>query len=61
MMIAIVRDLRDDVIYLDQREQERSNRRLAIERRHVREREELRVADDRRRRALRLARRKRPE
>ena len=61
MMIAIVRDLRDDVIYLDQREQERFNRRLAIERRHVREREELRVVDDRRRRALRLARRKRLE
>ncbi|MDD7687397.1 MAG: BCCT family transporter [Actinomycetaceae bacterium] len=41
LMFAIVKDLRSDVIYLDQREQERFNRQLAVERRHLRERAEI--------------------
>lgn len=41
LMFAIVKDLRNDVIYLDQREQEKFNRQLAVERRHLREREEI--------------------
>ncbi|QCX45997.1 BCCT family transporter [Arcanobacterium haemolyticum] len=47
LMFAIVKDLRGDVIYLDQREQERFNRQLAVERRHHREREEIRRAKKR--------------
>ncbi|QJC21082.1 BCCT family transporter [Arcanobacterium buesumense] len=47
LMFSIVKDLRSDVIYLDQREQERFNRQLAIERRHVREREEIQQAKKR--------------
>ncbi|WP_216388582.1 BCCT family transporter [Arcanobacterium phocae] len=47
LMFAIVKDLRNDVIYLDQREQERFNRQLAVERRHHREREEMRLAKKR--------------
>ena len=41
-MFAIVKDLRNDVVYLDQRSQEAFQRQLAIERRHRREREEIR-------------------
>ncbi|WP_432418603.1 BCCT family transporter [Corynebacterium breve] len=37
LMFAILKDLRNDVIYLDQREQERFSRQLAIERRLHRE------------------------
>ena len=42
LMFAIVKDLRNDVVYLDQRSQEAFQRQLAIERRHRREREEIR-------------------
>ncbi|QOQ38158.1 BCCT family transporter [Trueperella pecoris] len=42
LMFALVKDLRNDVVYLDQREQEAFHRQLAIERRHRREREEER-------------------
>ncbi len=42
LMFAIVKDLRNDVIYLDHREQEAFQRQLAVERRHRREREERR-------------------
>ncbi|MDY5589266.1 MAG: BCCT family transporter [Arcanobacterium sp.] len=41
LMFAIVKDLRSDVIYLDQRSQEEFNRQLAVERRHLRERAEI--------------------
>ncbi|MFC5369365.1 BCCT family transporter [Arcanobacterium bovis] len=41
LMFALVKDLRNDVIYLDQREQERFSRELAIARRIHREKEEL--------------------
>ncbi|MBM7824484.1 choline/carnitine/betaine transport [Arcanobacterium pluranimalium] len=41
LMFALVKDLRNDVIYLDQREQERFSRDLAIARRIHREKEEL--------------------
>ena len=40
LMFALVKDLRNDVVYLDQRSQEAFQRQLAIERRHRREREE---------------------
>lgn len=42
LMFALVKDLRNDVVYLDQRSQEAFQRQLAIERRHRREREEER-------------------
>lgn len=51
LMFAIVKDLRNDVVYLDQRSQEAFQRQLAIERRHRREREEIR----RRNKAIRHA------
>lgn len=40
LMFALVKDLRNDVVYLDQRSQEAFQRQLAVERRHRREREE---------------------
>lgn len=40
LMISIVKDLRNDVIYLDHKEQQQFARKLAIERRHARERAE---------------------
>ena len=40
LMFAIVKDMRNDVIYLDSREQEKFARQLAIERRHLREQAE---------------------
>lgn len=40
LMISTVKDLRNDVIYLDYREQQEFARKLAIERRHQRERAE---------------------
>ncbi|PIN52138.1 BCCT family transporter [Trueperella pyogenes] len=42
LMFALVKDLRNDVVYLDQRSQEAFQRQLAVERRHRREREEER-------------------
>lgn len=51
LMFALVKDLRNDVVYLDQRSQEAFQRQLAIERRHRREREE----EKRLNRALRQA------
>lgn len=41
LMFALVKDLRADVVYLDQRSQEAFQRKLAVERRHAREREEI--------------------
>ncbi|WP_124054450.1 BCCT family transporter [Arcanobacterium ihumii] len=41
LMFALVKDLRNDVIYLDQREQERFGRQLALARRLHREKEEI--------------------
>lgn len=51
LMFALVKDLRNDVVYLDQRSQEAFQRQLVIERRHRREREE----EKRLNRALRQA------
>lgn len=50
LMFALVKDLRSDIIYLDQREQEQFARRLAIERRHRRERAEAEAKNARRHR-----------
>ncbi|MFC5280699.1 BCCT family transporter [Arcanobacterium canis] len=52
MMFSLVKDLSNDVIYLDQREQERFARRLARERRHLRERAEREAAAKARSRLL---------
>ena len=52
LMFAIVKGLRQDVIYLDQREQERFGRQLALERRLHRERREREEQQDRLRRMI---------
>ncbi|SES00667.1 BCCT family transporter [Corynebacterium cystitidis] len=52
LMFAIVKDLRNDVIYLDQREQQQFNRKLAIERRLHREKAYRELQKERRRQAL---------
>lgn len=46
LMVAIVKDLRNDVAYLDQRSQEAFQRQLAIERRHARERQEIKERNE---------------
>ncbi|MDP9806157.1 choline/carnitine/betaine transport [Trueperella bonasi] len=56
MMFAIVKDLRSDVAYLDEREQQRFQRQLAVERRLLREREEIKVQRAARPRAKRRGR-----
>ncbi|WFN90097.1 BCCT family transporter [Arcanobacterium wilhelmae] len=52
LMFSLVKDLRNDPMYLDQREQERFARRLARERRHLRERAEREAAAKARARLL---------
>ncbi|AKK10713.1 choline/carnitine/betaine transport [Corynebacterium uterequi] len=52
LMVAILKDLRNDVIYLDHREHQRFQRQLAIERRKYREKAYLEAQKQRRRAML---------
>ncbi|MDO5034583.1 MAG: BCCT family transporter [Actinomycetaceae bacterium] len=58
LMFAIVKDLRSDVVYLDQRSQEAFQRQLAVERRHAREREAVKRRNAALRHAVRADRHK---